>query len=83
MGEVGIFTRLIAPALAAVGLFAVFVLILLNFDVLIGSGSPILVTVMPGIILASGVLGFLRGEYLRRFRPDVFEEAAVELGVDP
>lgn len=77
--DVGVFTRLIAPALAAVGLFVVFLLILMNFDVLIGSGSPVLVTVMPGIIVASGVLGFVRGEYLRRARPDVFEEAAADL----
>ena len=75
-GEVGLFTRLIAPGLAALGLATVFVLILVNFDVLIGSGSPVLVTVMPGIILAAGLVGLIRGEYLRRARPDVFRVAA-------
>ncbi len=77
--EVGIFTRLIAPMLAAIGLGTVFVLILINFDVLIGSGSPVLVTVMPGIILAAGVIGLIRGEYLRRVRPEVYREAAEQL----
>ena len=71
----GVFTRVIAPALAAVGLFAVFATILANFDVLIGSGSPLLVVVMPGIIIASGLLGLLRGEQLRRHHPEVFRAA--------
>lgn len=75
----GIGTRVIAPALAGLGLIVVFVLILANFDVLIGSRSPVLVTVMPGIILASGLLGLARGEYLRRRRPAVFRAAAQDL----
>lgn len=65
--------RWIAPAIATVGLGAVFVLILVNFDVLIGAEGPSpLVVVMPGIILATGVLGLVWGEYLRRRRPEVF-----------
>lgn len=75
----GVFTRIVAPLIAGLGLVAVFVLILVNFDVLIGSESPLLVTVMPGIILASGALGLVRGEYLRRRRPDVFRAAAEDL----
>lgn len=77
--EVGVFTRVIAPALAALGLITVFALILANFDVLIGSGSPVLITVMPGIILAAGLVGLIRGEYLRRRRPEVFRRAAEHL----
>ncbi|MFI7496116.1 APC family permease [Kocuria sp. M4R2S49] len=65
--------RWIAPALSAVGLGTVFVLILVNFDVLIGAEGPSpLVIVMPGIILATGAAGLVWGEYLRRRRPDVF-----------
>lgn len=65
--------RWIAPATSAAGLGAVFVLILVNFDVLIGAEGPSpLAVVMPAVILATGVAGLLRGEHLRRHRPEVF-----------
>ncbi|TDL38135.1 APC family permease [Kocuria rosea] len=65
--------RWIAPAVSAAALGAVFVLILVNFDVLIGAEGPSpLVVVMPAIILATGVAGLAWGEYLRRHRPEVF-----------
>jgi len=51
----------------------VFVLILVNFDVLIGAEGPSpLAVVMPAIILATGILGLVWGERLRRRRPEVF-----------
>jgi amino acid transporter len=65
--------RWIAPAVSAAGLGAVFVLILVNFDVLIGAEGPsLLAVVMPAIILATGLVGLVWGEHLRRRRPDVF-----------
>ena len=65
--------RWIAPALSAAGLGTVFVLILVNFDVLIGAEGPSpLAVVMPAIILATGILGLVWGEHLRRRRPEVF-----------
>ncbi|WP_082177746.1 APC family permease [Arthrobacter sp. RIT-PI-e] len=65
--------RWIAPAISAAALGTVFVLILINFDVLIGSdGRSPLSVVMPGIILATGVAGVVWGEHLRRHRPEVF-----------
>lgn len=75
-----VFVRIVAPAVSAIGLGVIFVMILTNFDVLIGSeeGSP-LVFVMPGVILASGVVGLVRGEYLRRRRPVAFDEVAYNL----
>lgn len=67
------FVRLWAPALAALGLGTVFVLILANFDVMIGAEGPSpLVVVMPAIILGAGVVGLVWGEVLRRTRPHVF-----------
>ncbi|MDK7741624.1 APC family permease [Helcobacillus massiliensis] len=79
----GVFTRLVAPLVAGIGLVVVFVLILINFDLLIGTGSPVLITVMPGIIIAAGIIGLIRGEYLKRVRPEVFRRAAVELDEPP
>jgi amino acid transporter len=65
--------RWVAPALSALGLGTVFVLILVNFDVLIGAEGPSpLAVVMPAVILATGLLGLVWGEYLKRRRPAVF-----------
>lgn len=69
-----IFVRLIAPALSAVSLVIVALLILFNFDLMIGEqNSPLLVYIMPGIIIASGVVGLVWGEVLHRRRPEIFE----------
>lgn len=65
--------RIWAPAVSALGLGIVFVLILVNFDVMIGAEGPSpLVIVMPAIILGSGVAGLAWGEVLRRTKPQVF-----------
>ncbi|WHS28889.1 APC family permease [Auritidibacter ignavus] len=76
----GPWVRIIAPALAALGLAVVFILILANFDVMIDAeeGSS-LIFIMPGIILGSGVLGLLWGEVLRRREPEAVPSAPAEL----
>jgi amino acid transporter len=72
-GGHSVWVRWIAPVASAAGLGAVFVLILVNFDVLIGAEGPSpLALIMPGIILATGVAGLAWGEYLRHHRPEVF-----------
>ncbi|MCT1545264.1 hypothetical protein M3E19_04430 [Kocuria rhizophila] len=54
-------------------LVAVAVLVLSNFDLLIGAeGFSPLVVVMPGIIIGSGVVGLVWGEILRRTRPEIY-----------
>ena len=68
-----LFTRIIAPLVSACGLVAVFVLVLMNFPLMIGdTGSDALVWVMPGIIIASGILGLMWGEYLKHDRPHIY-----------
>jgi amino acid transporter len=63
-----------APALAAVTLTAILVLIIVNFDVLLGpAGSiPLLRWGLPGLLVLAGLVGFLRAEALRTRRPDVY-----------
>lgn len=69
----GAWTRVIAPGLSAIALLAVSWLILANFDLLIGATGPsTLVWIMPGIIIAAGVIGLIWGELLRRRSPDTF-----------
>lgn len=63
-----------APALAAVTLTAVLVLIIVNFDVLLGPAGaiPALRWGLPGLLLLAGLVGFFRGEALRTRQPDVY-----------
>lgn len=68
----GVFTRIVAPVLAAIGLATVAVLIVANFRLMVGEDSPAaLVFVMPGIIIAAGVIGLIWGQIILRRRPDV------------
>ncbi|TDD92244.1 APC family permease [Actinomadura rubrisoli] len=65
--------RLIAPALACLGLGAVFIASLLNFDALLGAekGSS-LTWLLPGLIVVAGVLGVAFAFYLRGARPSTY-----------
>src|SRR5699024_1848479 len=67
-------TRIIAPGLATIGLTAVFVMILVNFDLMIEAeeGSA-LIYIMPGIILAGGVIGLIWGQIIQTRRPEDYE----------
>lgn len=68
-----LFTRVIAPLVSACGLVAVFVLVLMNFPLMIGDTGPdALVWVMPGIIIASGLVGLAWGEYLKHKKPHIY-----------
>lgn len=72
----GIYHRgvtVLSPMLAVIGLGIVFVLIVTNFDNLIGDSELwYLVFVIPGVIIACGVVGFLRGEQLKRTHPEIY-----------
>ena len=68
------FVTVIAPVIATIGFGIVFVLILMNFDVLIGNDELwYLVFIVPGIVLLCGVAGYIRGEYLRKNDPRIYE----------
>ena len=68
-----LFTRVMAPLVSACGLMAVFALVLVNFPLMIGDTGPdALVWIMPGIIIASGILGLIWGEYLKHKKPHIY-----------
>lgn len=55
-----VFTRVIAPAVSALSMLIVAILILVNFDIMIGEESPrAMVFIMPGIIIGTGIIGAL------------------------
>ncbi|WP_237232893.1 APC family permease [Rothia nasisuis] len=68
-----LWVRAIAPFLSAVFFALIAVLVLWNFDLMIGaeSFSP-LVVIMPGIIIASGVGGLIWGHILGRRNSDIY-----------
>lgn len=75
--ERGIWTRVIAPGIATVGLTGVFMMILINFDLMIEAekGSA-LIYIMPGIVVVSGVIGLIWGQIIQQRRPQDYEKMA-------
>ncbi|WP_207203728.1 APC family permease [Actinomyces minihominis] len=72
--DVGLFPRFIAPAIAFVGLAAVFFLIVVNFNVLLEQEKPDLLTfLLPALVVAPGLFGTLWAQWLKRNRPSIYE----------
>lgn len=71
--DYGVWTRIIAPGLAALGLIVLFVLIVANFNVLIGlEGDSVLSWLLPAIVLVPGLLGTVWAWWLRSERPETY-----------
>jgi amino acid transporter len=66
---VSLWSRLIAPVLATVGMMITLVLVVSNLSVLSGSNSPFIV-MLPCLVLAAGVGGFMGAHILRRVSPE-------------
>ncbi|SJM60146.1 amino acid permease-associated region [Gulosibacter sp. 10] len=68
---VGIFTRLIAPAIAGIALTTVFILVLVNFPVLMDMPQGDFLTyLLPLLVILGGLIGIIVGEVFRRRDPD-------------
>lgn len=68
----GVWQAVIAPALAFLGLMAVLVLVIANFGLLVGGSVNAIV--IGGIIIAAFAAGLVGAEYLRRRRPQLYED---------
>lgn len=62
-------SRLIAPALSALGMLATLALVVNNLDVLSGSSSPV-VSSLPYLVLMVAFAGFMSAHFLRRLSPE-------------
>lgn len=72
--DVGVVSRLVAPALAFLGLGTVWVLILLNWDVLLGQTESTPTTfILPAVVLVPAIAATLWAVGLRRRNPGVYE----------
>ncbi|MGO1553320.1 MAG: APC family permease [Micrococcaceae bacterium] len=71
--EYSLWTRLIAPGAAALGLAALFVTIVVNFNVLIGTEEPTTLSwLLPAVVLVPGIIGTGWAWWLRTRRPRVY-----------
>lgn len=80
---IGVFTRLIAPIVSGIALTAVFVLVIINFPILMGMPADDFMTyLLPIIVLVSGVVGIVVGEVVRRINPEKYRGIghAIETG---
>lgn len=72
-GSYSLWTRLVAPALAVLSLGCVFVLIVANFNVLIGAEGPSTLSwLLPALVLVPGIAGVAWGLYLKSSRPRLY-----------
>lgn len=80
---VGLFTRLIAPLVSGIALTIVFVLVIINFPVLMGTPADDFLTyLLPILVILGGVIGIVVGEVVRRRSPEKYRGIghAVETG---
>ncbi|MDO5051841.1 MAG: APC family permease [Pseudoclavibacter sp.] len=81
---VSLWSRAVAPALAAVLLLVLFVLIMANFDLLLGQEEPgPLSWVLPGLLVLPGVAGAIRGLVIKRRDPARYEEIGHRIETSP
>ena len=64
--EYSVFVKTIAPLLAGIGMAAVTVLILINFNLMMDTEDFSMIWIMPAIILGSGLIGLIWGKILTR-----------------
>ena len=70
-----IWVRVIAPAISGVLLLAMFVMILGNFQLMLGQAEPDATTfVLPGLIIAAFVIGIVWALVLRAKKPGVYRQ---------
>ncbi|MBJ7552765.1 APC family permease [Marinomonas spartinae] len=73
--EASLWSRLIAPVMAAIGMVISLYMVVNNLDVLSGSNSPV-VSVLPYLVVAFAVGGFFTAKWLHKANPERFANMA-------
>ncbi|KHK95531.1 amino acid permease [Microbacterium mangrovi] len=68
----------VAPGLGFLGLAAIVVLAIFNFDIVAGSNDPVILS-LPVMLLLALIGGIVYGGYLRRRKPAVYDALATDL----
>jgi hypothetical protein len=68
----------VAPGIGFLGLFAIVVLAIINFDVVAGSSEPA-IRLLPLLLALAAVGGVVYGAYLKRSKPTVYAELESDL----
>lgn len=72
---VGIFTRIVAPVVSGLALLWVFIMILVNFQLMLDQPEPDATTyILPGMIFAAAIIGIVWGLILRARKPDIYRQ---------
>lgn len=73
--DVGVGSRLVAPIVAFVALAITWVLILANWDVLLGQTGPTPMTfILPAVALVPAIIAVFWSLWLRKAKPDVYRQ---------
>lgn len=77
---VGIWSRLVAPALSGLALAVVFVLVFMNFDLMLGQEESNATTfILPALIIVPGIVGVFYTLWLRSARPERYALIGAEM----
>ena len=75
--DAGKIATLWAPAIAGIALSVIFVVVLLNFNVLITSAQDAptdkMSIILPAVLIGGGIIGIIYGLYLKSAKPEVYE----------
>ncbi|MHA3722784.1 APC family permease [Leucobacter sp. HY1910] len=71
----GLWTRVIAPAISGLALLWVFIMILANFQLMLDQEQPDATTyILPGMIFAAGIVGIVWGLVLKARKPALYRQ---------
>ncbi|WP_455133414.1 hypothetical protein [Microbacterium aurum] len=73
--DVGVGSRMVAPIVAALSLSIVWILILMNWDVLLGQVESTPTTfILPAVLLVPSIAAVFWALWLRRARPQIYRQ---------
>lgn len=69
---IGVWSRLISPILAGAALTTIFILVLINFPILMDMDGGPLTYLLPALVILGGIIGVIVGQIIKRTNPAKF-----------